>query len=62
MRPAWSPDGSTLAYAQLNDFGTMDVWEVAALGGLPHKVILNATDPTWMPDGRSLVYVNVADA
>jgi len=60
-RPSWSTDGSTLAYAQLNDSGTMDIWEVAALGGPPHKVILNATDPTWTPDGGSLVYQNIAD-
>jgi Tol biopolymer transport system component len=36
-RPSWSPDGSTLAYAQKNDFGTMDIWEIAALGGSPHS-------------------------
>jgi serine/threonine protein kinase len=60
-RPLWSPDGSTLAYAQLNESGTMDVWEVAALGGSPRKVMLNATDPAWTPDGRSLIYENYAD-
>jgi serine/threonine protein kinase/Tol biopolymer transport system component len=60
-RPSWSPDGSILAYGQLNDFGTMDIWEVAALGGLPRKVVLNAADPTWTPDGQSLVYENIAD-
>ena len=60
-RPLWSPDGSTLAYAQLNESGTMDVWEVAALGGSPRKVILNATDPAWTADGHSLIYENYAD-
>jgi Tol biopolymer transport system component len=60
-RPLWSPDGGTLAYAQLNESGTMDVWEVAALGGSPRKVILNATDPAWTPDGHSLIYENYAD-
>jgi serine/threonine protein kinase len=60
-RPSWSPDGNTLAYSQLNDSGTMDIWEVAALGGAPHKVILNATDPSWTPDGGSLLYQNIAD-
>jgi serine/threonine-protein kinase len=60
-RPNWSPDGSTLAYAQLNDLGTMDIWETAALGGSPRRVILNANDPAWTPDGRSLVYQNLAD-
>jgi WD40 repeat protein len=60
-RPRWSPDGSTLAYSQLNESGTMDVWEVAALGGSPRKVMLNATDPSWTPDGRSLIYADYAD-
>jgi TolB protein len=60
-RPMWSPDGSTLAYAQLNESGTMDVWEVAALGGSPRKVMLNATDPAWTPDGRLLLYEDFAD-
>jgi eukaryotic-like serine/threonine-protein kinase len=62
VRPSWSSDGSTLAYAQLNDFGTMDIWEVPALGGSPRKVVLNATDPTWTPDGHVLVYLNTTDA
>lgn len=61
VRPSWSPDGSTLAYAQLNEFGTMDIWEVSSLGGSPRKVVLNATDPAWTPDGHALVYLNIAD-
>ena len=60
-RPMWSPDGSTLAYAQLNEFGTMDVWEVASLGGAPRKAVLDATDPAWTPDGHSLIYENYSD-
>jgi len=39
----------------------MDVWEVAALGGSPRKVMLNGTDPAWTPDGHSLIYENYAD-
>jgi len=60
-RPMWSPDGSTLAYAQVNESGTMDVWEVAALGGPPRKVMLDAADPAWTPDGRSLIYGNYGE-
>jgi eukaryotic-like serine/threonine-protein kinase len=59
--PSWSPDGTTLAYAQLNEFGVWDIWEVPALGGTPRRVILNAADPTWSPDGHSLAYFNLAD-
>ncbi len=60
-RPEWSPDGSTIAYAQLNESGLWDIWEAPALGGTPRRVILNATDPAWSPDGKSLAYVNLAD-
>jgi eukaryotic-like serine/threonine-protein kinase len=59
--PRWSPDGSKLAYSQLTDSGTVDVWEVPALGGTPRRLILNAKDPDWSPDGRSLAYQNMAD-
>ena len=59
-RPSWSPDGSTLAYARLNDWGTWDIWEVPALGGTPRRVILNAADPDWSPDGHSLAYTNLS--
>ena len=60
-RPSWSPDGSTLAYAQMNDSGTMDAWEVSALGGSPRLVLQDANDPTWTADGRSLLYANLVD-
>ncbi len=60
-RPSWSPDGSTLAYAQMNDSGTMDAWEVSALGGSPRMVLQDANDPTWTPDGRALLYANMVD-
>ncbi len=59
--PSWSPDGATLAYAELNDSGIWDIWEVPALGGTPRRVILNAADPTWSPDGPSLAYFNPSD-
>jgi Tol biopolymer transport system component len=59
--PRWSPDGTTLAYARLNQSGIWDIWEVPALGGTPRRLILNAMDPAWSPDGHSLAYENMAD-
>jgi eukaryotic-like serine/threonine-protein kinase len=59
--PIWSPDGATLAYAQINESGVWDIWEVPALGGTPRRVILNAADPAWSPDGHSLAYFNPVD-
>jgi eukaryotic-like serine/threonine-protein kinase len=60
VRPAWSRDGTTIAYGRLNQSGIWDIWEVAALGGTPRRLILNATEPAWSPDGRSLAYENTA--
>jgi Tol biopolymer transport system component len=59
FRPRWSPDGTRIAYAQLNAAGLFDVWTVPALGGLPRRVIASATDPAWSPDGGSLVYTGL---
>src|ERR1700730_7800225 len=61
VRPAWSTDGTTIVYGRVNQSGIWDIWEVAALGGTPRRLILNATDPTWSPDGHSLAYENAAD-
>ena len=54
--PCWSPDGTEIAYARLNDSGIWDIWKVPALGGVPRRFILNAADPAWSRDGRSFAY------
>ena len=59
-RPRWSPDGSKLAYARLNEAGIFDVWIVPALGGTARKILTGARDPAWSPDGRSLAFANLA--
>ncbi len=58
--PAWSPRGTTIAFARLNHSGLWDIWEVPALGGPARRVILNGFDPSFAPDGR-LVYASNAD-
>ncbi len=59
-RPRWSPDGSKLAYARLNEAGIFDVWIVPALGGTARKILAGASDPAWSPDGRFLAFANYA--
>ncbi len=60
IRPCWSPDGTEIAYARLNDSGLWDIWKVPALGGVSRRFILNAADPNWSRDGRSFAYRNSA--
>ncbi len=60
IHPAWSPDGTTIAYGRVDRSGSWDIWETPALGGTPRRVILDAFEPSFAPDGR-LVYVNGGD-
>jgi eukaryotic-like serine/threonine-protein kinase len=54
--PCWSPDGTEIAYARLNDSGIWDLWKVPALGGTSRRFVLNASDPAWSRDGRWFAY------
>ncbi len=57
-RPRWSPDGSKIAYARLNEAGIYDIWIVPAFGGTPRKILTGGGDPAWSPDGRFLAFTN----
>ena len=56
--PHWSPDGSRILYARVNDSGLWDIWTVPALGGASRKLLTNATDAAWSTDGGSLTYAD----
>jgi TolB protein len=59
-QPAWSPDGTTIAFNS-NRSGNLDIWSVDVSG----KGLRRITDwksneywPVWSPDGRRLAFVS----
>jgi TolB protein len=60
--PAWSADGSRLAFAVSQD-GLTDIWMIAAppSNGTPQRVtdLGRARAPSWSPEGMSMAFLNV---
>ena len=58
--PAWSPDGSLIAYASDREDGRLCIWVVPAEGGEPRRITgaaaMDDQDPTWSPDGKFLAF------
>ena len=57
FEPAWSPDGSSLAYVTWSN-GTGQMWKVSASGGTPRQLTRTAalySDPVFSPDGTRIV-------
>jgi eukaryotic-like serine/threonine-protein kinase len=48
MGPAFSPDGSRVAYTIVNPKFGWDTWTVSALGGEPQKLLPNASGLSWI--------------
>lgn len=58
--PAWSPDGSLIAFEALGPNGNTDIWTVHADGtGLAQLTQgLNNKQPAWSPDGHTLAFIS----
>ena len=64
LTPAWSPDGTMLAYAgnaspDADLSNTADIWVVPINGGSPRRLTKSlgpASAPAWSPDGRTIAY------
>ena len=58
-QPAWSPDGSQIAF-QASDGSKVQIWVVASSGGTATRVTTAAdvdkTAPSWAPNGDGLVF------
>jgi len=64
LDPAWSPDGTRIAYGS-NRLGNADIW-IQAIGEStpPLRLTTSASNdwqPTWSPDGKSLAFRSERD-
>jgi Tol biopolymer transport system component/DNA-binding winged helix-turn-helix (wHTH) protein len=58
MEPAWSPDGSMIAYSS-DRAGNFDIWVQSTSGGNPVQVTRDPAhdrQPDWSPDGGHIVF------
>jgi dipeptidyl aminopeptidase/acylaminoacyl peptidase/CubicO group peptidase (beta-lactamase class C family) len=61
--PAWSPDGSSVAFLRGDD-GPAQIWLLAANGGEPRPLTdlpLGAGRPVWSPDGSRIAFAAPVD-
>lgn len=62
--PAWSPDGSMLAFSSART-GTSQIFTVPAAGGTAVQVtneVAGAFDPVWSADGTTIVFTSATGA
>jgi Tol biopolymer transport system component len=56
--PAWSPDGSSVAFVT-NLTGRFNLWRVASAGGWPIQLAVSddrQASPAWSPDGKTILW------
>ncbi len=58
LSPAFSPDGSRIAYGTGPPF---DEWEVPVIGGEPHIMLPNASSLTWIESGKRLLFSEIKE-
>jgi len=56
LAPAFSPDGSRIAFGTPSPW---DTWEVGVLGGHPRLMMKNASSLTWIGSGKNLLFSEI---
>jgi serine/threonine protein kinase len=56
--PAFSPDGSAIAYSRVDPWNT---FEVSVLGGEPRMLLPNSSSLTWIDNGARLLYSEIKE-
>jgi Tol biopolymer transport system component len=56
MAPAFSPDGSKIAYGTVDPW---DTWEISVLGGEPRTMMKNASSLSWIEEGKKLLFSEI---
>ena len=60
--PHWSPDGTQIAFEDLQT-GLRKIFLVSANGGVAHELLaenLDQSDPEWSPDGKQIVFAHLS--
>jgi Tol biopolymer transport system component len=58
LTPAWSPDGTEIAFTTWNDVEPGHLWTVSSRGGRPRRLTTEPGEylhPAWSPDGAFIV-------
>jgi serine/threonine protein kinase/Tol biopolymer transport system component len=58
MSPAFSPDGSLIAYSTVEPWS---VWSVPVLGGEPRVMLPNASSLSWIGNGKRLLFSEIKE-
>jgi TolB protein len=58
--PAWSPDGTRIAFTRWSKDG-WNIWVARADGSGAKRIARNANDPTWSRDGRTIAFSSNRD-
>lgn len=65
LSPAWSPDGSMIAFTRAARAGSADpgaaIYVVTPDGGEPKKLADDGAEPDWSPDGTRIAFTSYRD-